>query len=132
MRIVFDECVPRTLRLHLPGYKVTTLRQINATGLENGALLDLLERHCDAFITTDQNMQHQQRLANRTFAVIVLYATSNAVPALLPLVPELDSALQQIKPGVLRHVGQTTRTAADTQEQPTPPEQPRRQSDRTH
>jgi len=63
MRIVFDECVPRTLRRHLPQHDVTAVQQINATGLENGALLDLLDQRCDVFITTDQNMQHQHSVA---------------------------------------------------------------------
>jgi hypothetical protein len=116
MRIVFDECVPRTLRRHLPQHDVATVHQINATGLENGALLDLLDQCCDVFITTDQNMQHQQRLINRSFTVVVLYARSNALPALLPLLPEIGRTLDTARPGILYHVGSTPPAISNRQD----------------
>jgi hypothetical protein len=116
MRIVFDECVPRTLRRHLPQHDVDTVQQINATGLENGALLDLLDQRCDVFITTDQNMQHQHRLISRSFTVVVLYARSNALPALLPLLPEISHTLDTAKPGILYHVRSTPPAISNQQD----------------
>ena|SRR6185437_2212058 len=124
MRIVFDECVPRTLRRHLTLHAVVTVQQINAAGLENGALLDLLDQRCDAFITTDQNMQHQQRLTGRAFAVIVLYARSNALPALLPLLQEIVRALDNAQPGSLYRLGDSVRTMANRAPEPASPREP--------
>lgn len=56
---------------------------------------------------------------------------AGAAARTLPLLPEIDSALQQTMPGKLHHIGQTTRDAPEWQEQPAPPEQPKSQSDRT-
>ena len=40
-------------------------------------MLDRIAGRCDAFVTVDRNLPHQQRLDGRPFAVIVLRARSN-------------------------------------------------------
>lgn len=67
-------------------------------GARNGILLALAARKFDAFVTTDKNIQYQQNLSRLPVSVVILSAYSNALPALLPLVPKLDVALASLNP----------------------------------
>ncbi len=68
------------------------------SGVENGKLLALAARDFDAFVTVDKNLPHQQNLTELPIAVVVLDCFSNDLPALLPLVPELERQLSELKP----------------------------------
>lgn len=72
MRILLDECVPRTLKRLLPGHYVRTAQQAGFTGYKNGQLLDAAEAEYDLFITSDQNLQYQQNLEGRALAILML------------------------------------------------------------
>ena len=50
-------------------------------------------------MTGDQNLEHQQNLAERKIGVVVLAALSNALEDLLPLVPDALLAIDQVQPG---------------------------------
>ena len=67
------------------------------SGVKNGRLLVLAANEFDALITVDKNLPYQQNLATLPIAVVVLDADSNALPALLPLVPELENALSSLQ-----------------------------------
>jgi hypothetical protein len=97
--VVFDHCVPRTLLRHLAIPDATTVGAHGWAGQDDGPLLNLLSLVCDVFVTTDQNLQFQQRLESRSFATIVLKARSNRVADLLPLTAGLHEAIAQAKPG---------------------------------
>ena len=96
MRILFDQGTPAPLRYALSGHTVSTAYEKGWDKLENGALLNAAEASFDAFITTDQNLSHQQILTGRRLAILVLPTTSwpkiqahitkvtTAVDALLP------------------------------------------------
>lgn len=105
MRVVLDNCVPRTLRRHIAGHEVGTVGELGWADTDDGPLLDLLEPVCDAFVTVDKGLAQQQTLANRGFGVVVLRARSNRVDDLAPLVPELLMELGQIKPGQVVQLG---------------------------
>lgn len=97
MRILFDQGVPAPLRDHLPGHDIKTAYELGWSELGNGELLSNAEPLFDLFITTDQNLRHQQNLAGRRLAVLVLPTTS--WPVLQKRAAEIASALAKIQPG---------------------------------
>jgi predicted nuclease of predicted toxin-antitoxin system len=100
VRLIFDECIPRPLKLRLPGHEITTVQQQGWSGVVNGALLTRIgAASFDAFITMDKSMPAQQRLAGRPFSVILLRAVSNRLDVLAPLAPLILSALAEAKSG---------------------------------
>jgi hypothetical protein len=56
-------------------------------------------------VTMDRNLRHQQHLANQPFGVVLVRAKSNRIGDLMPLVPDILSAISEIDPGELRRVG---------------------------
>jgi hypothetical protein len=74
------------------------------TGKANGELLQLAATDFDAFLTADQNLEHQQDLAALPIAVIVLVAPTNRLESLVPLVPNLLQTLKTLAPRRLFHV----------------------------
>jgi predicted nuclease of predicted toxin-antitoxin system len=71
-RILFDQNVPVGLRRHLP-YEVSTAYENGWHELRNGELLGAAERAgFEIFLTCDQSIRHQQKLAGRTIGVVVL------------------------------------------------------------
>lgn len=99
MRLLLDECVPVRLRRALPSHQVTTVVQQGWSGIKNGILLALAGPSFDAFVTVDKNLPYQQNTSNLPLAVLVLDAVSNELPYLMPLVPKLEAALANLKPG---------------------------------
>ena len=68
------------------------------SGVKNGKLLALAAQEFEAFVTVDKNLPYQQNLAVLPVAVIVLDSVSNALSALLPLVPALEHVLASLDP----------------------------------
>ncbi len=99
MRLLLDECVPARLRRALPSHQVSTVVQEGWSGIKNGKLLALAAAGFDAFVTVDKNLPYQQNHSTLPIAVLVLDAVSNELPYLLPLVPALEAALANLRPG---------------------------------
>ena len=59
MRILLDEFLPRPLARLLPEHEVRTVAAMGWTGIRNSKLLRLAAREFDAFLTADQNLEHQ-------------------------------------------------------------------------
>ena len=78
MKLLLDESLPQDLRLHLPEHEVV--------------------------VTADQNIEHQQNVAQLDIAVIILVARSNRLQDLLPLLPHLLGALSSARPGQIYRV----------------------------
>lgn len=77
MKILFDQGVPVPLRRHLTGHVVETAYERGWSDLTNGRLLDAAERDgFEVFVTTDRNLRHQQNLAGRRLAIVVLLSTA--------------------------------------------------------
>ena len=71
--------------------------------MNNGDLLDIAESEgYELLITTDQNIRHQQNLAGRRLAVIVLL--SGAWPYAQSRVEDIRAAVAEAQPGELREV----------------------------
>src|SRR3977135_4321162 len=104
MRILLDACVPRGLRRSLVGHDVSTAREMGWNRLPDGLLLGNVSYTFDALVTVDKSIPFQQRLKSRPFALIVLRAKTNRLADLLPLVPALRRALDEVKPGDTRTV----------------------------
>lgn len=98
MRLLLDESVPRRFRRALPNHEVKTVVEMGWGGVKNGNLLALAAASFDAFITVDKNLPYQQNISDLALAVIVLDAHSNELPALLPLVPQLEKTLAMLTP----------------------------------
>jgi predicted nuclease of predicted toxin-antitoxin system len=104
MRLLLDESVPRRFRRALPEHVVRTAVEMGWSGVKNGELLLLAAAEFDVLITVDQNLPHQQNIANLPIGVIVLVAASNELETLLPLIPNLDTALAALVPRSLVRV----------------------------
>jgi len=55
-------------------------------------------------VTVDRNLAFQQNLASFNLGVIVLHAPTNRLEDLLPLVPLLLEAIDNVQPGQIIHV----------------------------
>lgn len=105
MRILLDECVPRRLRLHLPGHDVRTVPEMGWSGKKNGELLQLMAAQAfELFLTVDQNLRYQQNLQGAAVAVLVLVALSNRLAVLVPLMHSVLAAITSIQPGQIVEV----------------------------
>jgi hypothetical protein len=104
VRILLDACVPKGLRRSLAGHDVSTSREMGWNRLPDNLLLGNISHVFDVLVTVDRSIPFQQQLSIRPFAVVVLRARSNRLGDLLPLVPGLFKALDDIKPGEVREV----------------------------
>ena len=77
MRILFDQGTPVPLRRALPGHAVATVHELGWSTLPDGPLLAAAEdAGYEVLVTTDQQLKHQQHLAGRRLAILVLGSTS--------------------------------------------------------
>ena len=103
MKILFDHGTPAPLRRDLHGHTVDTAAEKGWDGLANGDLIDSAEREgYQVLITTDQGIRHQQNLAGRRLAVIVLLST--AWPYARSRIEEIRAAVAEVQPGEVREV----------------------------
>jgi hypothetical protein len=104
VRILLDESLPRTLARLLPEHEVRTVAAMGWTGIRNSELLQLAAGEFDAFLTADQNLEHQQNLSALPIAIVVLVAPTNRIEYLRPLIPALLRTLQTLAPRQLVRV----------------------------
>ena len=97
MRVLFDQGTPDPLRHVLTAHVVSTAYEMGWSSLSNGDLLDAAEAQFDAFVTTDQNLRHQQNLGGRRLAILVLPFSS--WPKLQAHLPQIVSAIDGLNPG---------------------------------
>jgi len=78
MKLLLDECLPVDFRHHLPGHEVHTAEWAGFKGLKNGELLREAEgAGYHVFLTTDQGIPHQQNLAERSIAILIIRSPTN-------------------------------------------------------
>ena len=106
MRVLLDECVPRKLRRELEDHEVVTVTENGWSGFKNGELLALAEAEFDIFLTVDQNLSFQQNLKRFEIGIILIVARNNRFKTLLPLVPEVLGAIDQIQAGQVVRIGE--------------------------
>lgn len=105
MRILLDEDVPHRLGALLIGHTVSTVQGSGWSGVKNGKLLALAGAQFDLFLTMDGNLEYQQNLATLPIALLVIEALSNRMEHLVPLVPQILKAIEDIPTKRLRRVG---------------------------
>ena len=89
----------------MPEHEVFTVTERRWSGIKNGKLLALAEAEFDVFLTVDQNLKYQQNLKAFHIGIILLVARNNRLKTLLPLMPEVREALENIKTGDFIRVG---------------------------
>ena len=98
MRILLDQGTPAPLRRYLQEHLVETAFERQWSSLTNGELLDAAEQNgFEVLVTTDQQLRHQQNLAGRRLAVLVLQSTS--WPRIQSIMDELRERIGGMKPG---------------------------------
>ena len=98
MRVLFDQGTPVPLRRYLSNHRVETAYERGWSGLRNSALLDRAEAEgFEVLVTTDQSLRHQQNLAGRRLAVLVLMSTS--WPRIEARADRIAAAIDRIAPG---------------------------------
>ena len=104
MRILLDENLPVDLAPGLVGHEVATVTRLGWRGIKNSELLRRSQGHFDVLITMDRNLVSQQNIARFEVAVLVLWARSNRMVHLRPLVPAILTTLKVVRPGELRTI----------------------------
>ena len=85
------------MRHALVGHTIATAYEMGWSTLGNGDLLSTAEAAFDAFITTDQNLRHQQNLTPRRLAILVLPTTS--WPVIQLHLEKVAAAADSLRPG---------------------------------
>lgn len=103
MKVFFDEDVPRKLVRYLPNHEIATVADMQWGGIKNGELLRLIEREgFEIFLTGDKNMESQQRIEGRPFAVLIMSAINWPVVRLH--IHEIAAAVHAASPGKVTRV----------------------------
>ncbi|MBW3565567.1 MAG: DUF5615 family PIN-like protein [Acidobacteria bacterium] len=106
MRVLLDECLPRRLKREFkPPHSALSVAEVGWSGISNGMLLSLAAPKFDVFLTSDTNLELQQNLRDLSLIIVVLFAPSNDINVLAPLIPEVTQALADAKPGQVLHIG---------------------------
>jgi hypothetical protein len=105
MRILLDGYVPQPLRRELADHEVRTVVEMGWAGERNGELIQLLRAETfAAFLTTDQNLRHQQNFRGLHVAIVVLVAPTHRLGDLVSLMPNVRTILEAIQPGTVVEV----------------------------
>ena len=105
MRILLDECVPKSLKREFDDLNIKTVKEMGWSGTKNGALLKLMsDGKFNVLLASDRNIKYEQNLQKADVAVIVMVAYTNRVNDLLPLVPKIREILVSIDPGEIVEV----------------------------
>jgi hypothetical protein len=90
----------------LSDHSVESVQGRGWAGVKNGELLHRAAGTCDAFLTLDSNLEYQQQLSRLTFGVVVVRARSSRMLHVRLLIPAILEALNGIKPGEVRRIGE--------------------------
>ena len=104
MKVLLDECVPRRLKTEFSGIELSTVPEAGWGGKKNGELLSLAEKNFDVFITVDQNLQYQQKLAKYKIAVILISPPDTKFQTLKRSLPQIREALKVIEEKRFIHI----------------------------
>ena len=95
MRVLVDENLPVRFFSELLGkFDTRTVRDLGWSGIKNGELLKRVEGKFDVFITADKNIRHQQRLTDRSFAIVEIF--TNRLPQLREWSDEIVDGIRSI------------------------------------
>jgi hypothetical protein len=98
-RVLLDECLPKKLKYEFVDCDVATVVEMGWSGKKNGELMNAAGGLFDVFITADQNLRYQQNMAYAKVGVIVLVTHNNRIETLVPLMPQIQKAIESITAG---------------------------------
>lgn len=102
-RILLDQNVPDGVRRMLREHQVSTAYELGWAQLDNGRLLEAMERAgIEVLVTCDQNLSYQQVIAGRPIGIVVL--STNRWAAVRLHEGQIAAAVRAIVPGWLIHV----------------------------
>jgi hypothetical protein len=102
LKILLDESVPRLVKRNLSSWPITTVQELGWSAIKNGELLARAQEHqFTTLITADRNLRYQQP-APRELAILVL--PTNRASVIRILLPEIEAALRDLRPGDLREL----------------------------
>lgn len=104
-RVLLDESLPRQLVGILADLEVVTVLEAGWAGKTNGELLELAQEKFDVLLTGDRNLRFQQNVAKYSIGVVVAAGRSTKLGDILPLVPALREAINNVSPGEVEDVG---------------------------
>lgn len=107
MKVLLDECLDWRLARDIVGHEVKTARQMGWAAITNGELLKLASKHFDIFVTVDRNLAFQQHIGLLPMPVVVLQAKTNRLADLRPLMPDLLTKIDMLRPGTVYFIGGT-------------------------
>lgn len=110
MRILLDECVPRSLGRYLGPHHVQTVQSLGWRSRPDGEVLTRAASAFDFFVTRDRSIPAQLGRDRAFPAIVILRGGQGRVQDLVPLLPELLRILKVARPG--RIVELNTRLAA--------------------
>jgi hypothetical protein len=96
---LLDECVDRRLAREIIGHDVATVHQMGWAGIKNGELLSVAAGMFDVFVTVDGKLPYQITIGHLEISVLVLRGRTSRLADLLPLIPELLTAIPMARPG---------------------------------
>jgi predicted nuclease of predicted toxin-antitoxin system len=70
IRVLLDECIPVEVADELPKHDVQTIRGMRWRGKKNGEPLQLAAANFNVFVTIDQGLVFQQRIATLKLGVV--------------------------------------------------------------
>jgi hypothetical protein len=105
MRVLLDEQLNRRHRLDFSErIQATTVESQGWKGTKNGLLLRLAEQEFDAFVTMDRGIEYQQNVRQHRLIVVIVAAKTNRYVDVRPLIPLIEQALSNARPGELIRV----------------------------
>jgi len=94
VKILIDECLPRSLKSLLQPLECYTVQDMSWTGKVNGNLIRLaIDNGFAVFLTIDKNLQYQNPLKSYDIALIVLDVFRNTYETIAPLRSEIIAAV---------------------------------------
>ncbi len=97
-RLLLDENMPRRLARSLVDHDASTVREMQWTGLRNGALLRRAAGQFEVFVTMDKSIPFQQVIVGIDIAVLVIRAPSNSFATLSPHATRIGIAAAKARP----------------------------------
>lgn len=102
MRVLLDNCVPRSFERRLEGCEATHCSRLGWERLVNGKLLAAAEEAgFPILITVDRNLQFQQNMSGRKLTVIYLRVPRNDIITLGDMVDPIRERLADLEPGTI-------------------------------
>ncbi|MEO6718788.1 MAG: DUF5615 family PIN-like protein [Ferruginibacter sp.] len=98
MKILLDECVTKRLKKYLEEFEVSTVRELELSGIKNGKLLTYCaENNFDILLTIDKNLMFQQNLDKYPVTIVVLNCITSKIEELVTFLPSFKFQIDKLE-----------------------------------